>query len=113
MSPGPPPEPPPGPGDPMRLRFDGEVVFWRGPAPWHYVRVPDGPSAEIAALAPVLTYGWGVIPVTAQIGRTAWATSLFPKDGGYLVPLKAAVRVAEGIALGDVVTVGLTLNPRA
>jgi len=55
-----------------------------------------------------VTYGWGMIPVRVQIGRTRWRTSLFPKDGGYVVPLKAKVRRAERIDDGDVVTVRLT-----
>jgi hypothetical protein len=46
-------------------------------------------------------------PVTAQIGGTGWKTSLFPKDGRYIVPVKAWVRKAEGLDVGDVVTVRL------
>ena len=52
-------------------------------------------------MAPVVTYGWGVIPARVRIGLTEWTTALFPKDGGYLVPVKDAVRRAEGLALGD------------
>ena len=57
-----------------------------------------------------MTYGWGVIPVAVRIGETSWTTSLFPKDGGYLVPLKDAVRKAEGIAVGDTVAVQLDVD---
>ena len=53
----------------------------------------------------MLTYGWGVIPVQVRIGDTEWETSLFPKDGCYLVPLKDRVRRAEGLDEGDEVTV--------
>ena len=56
-----------------------------------------------------VTYGWGMVPVTVGLGDTAWTTSLWPKDGGYVVPLKAAVRRAEGVELGDVVTLRLTV----
>jgi len=48
--------------------------------------------------------------VSAQIGATTWTTSLWPKDGGYIVPVKTWVRKAEGIELGDVVTVRLTVD---
>jgi hypothetical protein len=92
------------------LEFRGEVWFWKGPAPWHFVTVPDDASAEIAAVSAYLTYGWGVVPVTAQIGDTSWQTSLFPKDGQYLVPVKTQVRKAEVIELGDVVTVSLVVG---
>jgi hypothetical protein len=94
----------------MNLEFTGEVWYWRGPAPWHFVTVPEDGSAEIAAIADAVTYGWGVIPVTAQIGDTSWQTSLFPKDGSYLVPVKTQVRKAERIDLGDEVTVRLTIG---
>ena len=93
----------------MELRLSGEVIYWRGPAPWHYVAVPERQAAEIAAIASAVTYGWGCIPVTARIGSTTWETSLFPKDGGYLVPLKTAVRKAENVDLGDVVAMTIEI----
>lgn len=94
----------------MDLRFSGEIWWWRGPAPFHFVTVPDAPSAEIEAVARAVSYGWGVIPVAARIGGTRWSTSLFPKDGGYVVPVKAAVRRAEGLHLGDVVDLTLSVE---
>jgi hypothetical protein len=94
----------------MELEFSGQIWFWRGPSPWHFVTVPEEASAEIAEAAAIVSYGWGMIPVTAEIGRTRWATSLFPKDGLYIVPLKAQVRKAESLALGDSVQVRLTLD---
>ena len=94
----------------MELQFAGEVFYWRGPSPYHYVAVPEPQSAEIAAIAPAVSYGWGVIPVTARVGDTEWTTSLFPKDGGYLVPVKDAVRRAEDLALGDTLEVSLTIR---
>jgi len=92
------------------LQFSGELWFWKGPAPWHFVTVPDPESAEIEAASALVTYGWGMIPVDARIGGTRWATSLWPKDGQYVVPVKAWVRKAEQLELGDVVTVALTLD---
>lgn len=91
----------------MRIEFTGAVFEWRGPAPFFYVAVPDAESAEVRAVASAVTYGWGMVPVTARIGGTEWRTSLFPKEGRYLVPLKDAVRKAEGIGAGDVVAVRL------
>ena len=69
--------------------------------------VPDAESAEVRAVASAVTYGWGMVPVTVRIGGTEWRTSLFPKEGRYLVPLKDAVRKAERIGAGDVVAVRL------
>jgi hypothetical protein len=95
----------------MEFEFDGEIIYWRGPSPFHFVAVPEDESAEIKAISNELTYGWGVIPVTVRIGRTTWTTSLFPKDDRYLVPIKVAVRRAERLELGDVVGLRLTTNP--
>ena len=57
----------------------------------------------------MVSYGWGMIPVTARIGATEWATSLFPKDGGYIVPLKTSVRRSLEIEPGDTVTISLAV----
>ena len=94
----------------MELEIRGEVWWWRGPAPFHFVTVPDEQSAAIDDVRAAVTYGWGVIPVSGRIGATSFTTSLFPRDGGYVVPLKVAVRRAERIELGDVVTVHLALD---
>ena len=94
----------------MDLEFSGEVWFWRGPSPYHFVTVPEDESAELRAASGLVTYGWGMIPVEARIGSTRWTTSLFPKDGGYVVPLKDLVRNAERIDVGDTVTVRLAVH---
>lgn len=93
----------------MELSFDGEVFHWRGPSPYHFVAVPADESAEIEAVASLVTYGWGVIPVTARIGDTEWTTSLFPKNGGYLVPIKDIVRRGESLEVGMTVAVELSI----
>ena len=94
----------------MHVDFSGEVWFWRGPSPFHFVTVPDEQCGGLEAASAVVTYGWGMIPVTAQIGKTTWTTSLYPKDGRYIVPLKTVVRKAENIEVGDVVSVRLTVD---
>jgi hypothetical protein len=94
----------------VELEFSGEVWFWRGPSPYHFVTVPQDECEELAEAAAFVSYGWGMIPVAARIGATRWTTSLFPKDGGYVVPLKDKVRNAEGIDVGKVVTVRLTVG---
>ncbi|WP_326560304.1 DUF1905 domain-containing protein [Micromonospora sp. NBC_01796] len=94
----------------MDLEFRGELWFWKGPSPWHFVTVPEQECGALEAASALVTYGWGMIPVSARIGATGWRTSLFPKDGRYLVPIKAWVRKAEAIELGDVVTVRLAVD---
>ena len=94
----------------MRLNFVSDMFEWRGPSPCYFVRVPDDESQMIRDVASMVTYGWGVIPVTATIGSSTVTTSLFPKDGGYLVPIKNAVRLPEKIAVGDSVHVTLSIG---
>lgn len=96
----------------MRFVFAGRVVEWRGPAPYYFVPVPDDDCADIREVAAPASYGWGVIPVEARVGAVAFETSLFPKDGGYLLPLKSAVRKAEGLSAGDGVTVEMAVRLR-
>ncbi|MFG2784011.1 DUF1905 domain-containing protein [Streptomyces prunicolor] len=94
----------------MRFVFTGRVIEWRGPSPYYFVPVPDEESAEIREVAAVASYGWGVIPVEARIGDVLFTTSLFPKDGGYLLPLKNDVRKPQGLAADDEVSVEMTID---
>lgn len=93
----------------MELEFTGEVWQWRGPAPYYFVTVPEDESQALHDVAHV-SYGWGMIPVTARLGGTEWTTSLWPKDGGYVVPLKDFVRRAEDVQEGDTVSLGLDVR---
>lgn len=95
----------------MQFSFVGRVVEWRGPAPYFYVAVPADVSADIQELSAVVSYGWGVIPVEARIGAITFTTSLFPRDGRYLLPLKDGVRRPEGTAVDDQVAVEMHLRP--
>jgi hypothetical protein len=94
----------------MLLKFEGQVIYWRGPSPFHFVAVPEPVAKKIQAEAARLSYGWGVIPVTATIGKVEFTTSLFPKDGGYLLPIKNAVRLPAGIEVGDNLKISLSLG---
>lgn len=94
----------------MELEFSGPLWFWRGPSPFHFVTVPEAESAQIQETAALVTYGWGMIPATVRAGSTTWTTSLWPKDGGYVVPLKTVVRRAEHLEVGQTVSLRLTLS---
>lgn len=94
----------------MEMQFEGPIWYWRGPAPWYFVTVPEPQCEEIRAVARVVTYGWGMIPVHVRIGRTEYVTSLWPKDDRYIVPIKAAVRKAEALAEGDTITLRLQIG---
>jgi hypothetical protein len=94
----------------MHIEFSGIILFWKGPAPWFFVTVPEEQSRDLKAISGLVTYGWGVIPVHVRIGKTEWQTSLFPKDDRYLVPIKASVRKAEKLEEGDEVSIRLIVG---
>jgi hypothetical protein len=94
------------------LEFAAELFEWRGPAPYYWLTIPDHGCDHIRAEAAEASYGWGAIPVRARIGATEWETSLLPRDGGYVLPVKNAVRKAEQVVEGDVVEVGMSVAPR-
>lgn len=94
----------------MIIEFNGTILFWKGPAPWFFVAVPELQSRDLKSISNLVTYGWGVIPVHVRIGRTEFETSLFPKDGLYLVPIKASVRKAENLAEGDEISLQLEVR---
>ena len=93
----------------MHLSFTGPLFEWRGPAPFHFVAVPPEQAADLAEVAPAVSYGWGMVPVSGTIGATDFTTALWPSEGGYVVPVKDAVRRAEGLELGEQVTVSLVV----
>ncbi|WP_373474637.1 DUF1905 domain-containing protein [Sphingorhabdus sp.] len=89
----------------------------KAPASWHFLTI-DGEAAEaIHALAFMRRLesgrrrGWGAMKVRACIGDTSWDTSIFPDkgSGGWLLPVKAAVRKSEGLVAGDEVEVSLAV----
>ena len=94
----------------MNIKFNGKIWYWRGPAPWYFVTVPAEQSRDLKAILGLVTYGWGMIPVDVRIGKTGWKTSMFPKDGSYIVPVKASIRKAENLEEGDTVTVQLEVR---
>jgi hypothetical protein len=95
----------------------GPVWLWQGsdgaPAKgsWYFLTI-DGDTALAIRAAATNAAAWGSVYVEATIGGTTWRTSLFPSKqaGGWLLPLKAAVRKAEAILDGTVVEARLTLG---
>jgi hypothetical protein len=98
----------------MSWTFDAQVFRWdaEGPSSWRFARVQDEVADDIREQA--ITGGFGSVRVVVTIGGTTWTTSVFPdkKSDSFLLPVKAAVRTAEGIDDGDVVTISLALEVR-
>lgn len=91
----------------ISLKFSTEVIYWRGPAPFYFAPVPDAQVKKIKDISSQLSYGWGVIPARVKIGKTEFTTSLFPRQGGYMVPIKNVVREAEKLEVDDKIVVHL------
>ena len=94
----------------LNLSFTSELIEWRGPAPFFFLEIPPKICAEIAMVAKELTYGWGVIPAKVTIAQLEFTTSLFPKNGGYLLPVKLVVRKNLTLELGQQVKVKMLLR---
>lgn len=100
-------------GEPLVcIEFEAQIVEWRGPAPYLFAAVPDRHVDEIRWAAREASYGWGCVPVAARIGATSFSTSLFPRNGSYLLPVKAAVQSSAGIGLGDRIDVTIRIDAR-
>jgi hypothetical protein len=96
----------------MQVAFDAELWLWdaRRTQNWTFVSLPADQSEEIRDLAGGLRRGFGSVRVRATIGCSTWTTSIFPaSQGGYVLPVKRPVRVAEGLDVGDVATVTVEL----
>ena len=94
----------------MEFEFSGELWKWVGPAPWYFITVPEEESLLIQDETEFVSYGWGMIPVTVGIGDSRGDTSLWPHEGAYVVPVKAAIRKAERLDEGDSATVRLAIR---
>ncbi|MCR2814152.1 DUF1905 domain-containing protein [Microbacterium sp. zg.Y1090] len=93
----------------MRIEFESVVFRWDARAEvWLFTDIPEELSEQIAELTGPFTRGFGAVRVEATVGATTWRTSIFPSASGrYWLPLKRAVREAEGLDEGGPVTVGL------
>lgn len=94
----------------MEFEFESKVIEWRGPAPFYFATTPDSVTHELENSGGHLSYGWGCISVDITVGNTTFYTALIPREGTYYVPLKAALRKAESIELGELVGIKLSLR---
>jgi hypothetical protein len=95
----------------MTYRFTAPLWKWKGDSPWHFVTLPFEQADEIDERTAHVQRGFGSVKVKVTVGHTTWTTSLFPATGeqSYILPVKAAVRKAEGLGDGSPVTVLLEL----
>ena len=96
----------------LEVSFEARIIEWRGPAPFFYAPIPDEHADAFRQAAKIATYGWGCVPVEAEVGGVVFTTSLFPRGETYLLPLKVAVRRKANITMGDEITARLTIHRR-
>jgi hypothetical protein len=93
--------------------FQAPVWQWQGdgPATWRFVTLPYDLTDEIDDLTTGRQGGFGSVKVEVTIGATTWTTSVFPskEQRSFILPVKAPVRKAEGLADGDTAHVTLRL----
>jgi hypothetical protein len=108
---GPPPCPVCRPGY-RTFKVRAELWLYEGQAAWHFVTIPKKQSETMSERFGAMSRGWGSLPVTVTIGETRFETSIFPdkKAGAYLLPIKAAVRKKENLAVGDVLSFSLEVR---
>ena len=92
----------------MRFRFTAPLWEWGAQGGWFFVTVPEEFADDIREV-PRMRRGFGAVRVRVTVGATNWSTSIFPDStrGSYVLPVKKAVRTAEGIGAGDDVEVAL------
>lgn len=95
-----------------RYTVRAKLWVYPGAGGWHFLTLPPRLGKELRAIFADERRGWGSLPVRATLGATTWKTSIFPeaKSKSYLLPVKAHVRRAEGVAAGDVVTLALEVG---
>jgi hypothetical protein len=93
--------------------FDAELWVWdaRRDDSWTFVSLPADVSEEIRELTEGPRRGFGAVAVRVALGGSTWKTSIFPdsKRGCYVLPVKRAVRKAEGFDLGDIMSISVEL----
>ena len=86
--------------------------LWRysGENAWHFVALPSDLAEDVRNMSGPRK-AFGSVRVEVTIGTTTWRTSLFPDAGRgtFLLPVKQAVRRAEGLEDDEAVTVTLHL----
>ncbi|NTW42449.1 MAG: DUF1905 domain-containing protein [Cellulomonadaceae bacterium] len=97
----------------MRFEFDAPLWLWdaRKTDSWTFASLPDDVADEVLEVAAPVTRGFGSVRVEVTIGGTTWRTSIFPDSTRrtYALPVKRAVRHAEGLEAGGTAHVVLRL----
>jgi hypothetical protein len=93
-----------------KYKVTSKVVPYPGMAAWYFAYLDKKQAEVIKKKHQPKKRGFGSIRVKVTLGKTTWDTSIFPDrhSGSFVLPLKSAVRRAEGVDAGD--TVSFTLE---
>ena len=94
----------------MEFSFTSELIEWRGPAPFYFIPTPTKYTAEFKTIAANKSYGWGVLYANITLPGEYWKTTLMPKDGSYLIPIKKAIRLQHVFEVGQKIKVTVDFN---
>ncbi len=74
---------------------------------WTIVSLPKALADEIRNNFKCLEQGWGRMKIAAKVGNSEWQTAIWfnTKLDTYILPIKAAIRKKEKIALNEDVKV--------
>ena len=96
----------------MTYEFDAELWLWQARSTsWTFVSLPPDVADEVLDVAGGRSRGFGSLRVEVTVGATTWRTSIFPDSGRktYVLPVKKAVRTAEGLSAGSTARVHLVV----
>ncbi|GEA88542.1 DUF1905 domain-containing protein [Cellulomonas cellasea] len=96
----------------MTYEFDAELWLWQARSDsWTFVSLPPDVADEVLDVAGGRSRGFGSLRVQVTVGATTWRTSIFPDSGRktYVLPVKKAVRTAEGLSAGATARVHLVV----
>jgi hypothetical protein len=91
--------------------FNATLWEWTSKTSWYFLSLPETEADDIEERFGRTAAGFGSVRVEVTIGDTTWRTSLFPStaEKTYVLPIKKAVRKAEGIEAGSTTHVMLTI----
>ncbi|MBO9712324.1 DUF1905 domain-containing protein [Sphingomonas sp.] len=104
--------------DAPTILFEAELWRWQAEPPakgaWFFVTIRDEAADAVRALAFERralggARGFGSVRLRVSVEGVGFETSAFPHaaSGGYVLPVKAAVRRDAGVGEGDRVEVGI------
>jgi len=87
-------------------KIKSKIWRWPGDVGWHFVTLEKKLSKDIRDV-----YGKGFVKIQARVGKSVWATSLFPhkESNAYLICVNKKIRKEEDIFEGDEMMISFSI----